>query len=151
MSTPARKRPLGDYPVGYGKPPAHGRFRKGQSGNPKGRPRGTGGSGRLTKLVLLEAYRPVVIREGEKTTTVPAIQAVVRSQLTLAAKGNGPAQRAFLGTVSEIEKTEATADAEAERENPPLTDLEVARRLAFILEKGRRELERIERDDGSDS
>lgn len=28
------------YAVGYGKPPRHARFRKGQSGNPKGRPKG---------------------------------------------------------------------------------------------------------------
>ena len=30
-----------DYPVGYGKPPVEGRFQKGQSGNPGGRPRNT--------------------------------------------------------------------------------------------------------------
>ena len=29
-----------DYEVGYGKPPKHTRFKKGQSGNPKGRPKG---------------------------------------------------------------------------------------------------------------
>jgi hypothetical protein len=29
-----------DDKVGYGKPPKHTRFRKGQSGNPKGRPKG---------------------------------------------------------------------------------------------------------------
>jgi len=29
-----------DYEVGYGKPPHHTRFVKGQSGNPRGRPRG---------------------------------------------------------------------------------------------------------------
>ena len=29
----------GDYEVGYGKPPKHSRFKPGQSGNPKGRPR----------------------------------------------------------------------------------------------------------------
>jgi hypothetical protein len=27
--------------VGYGRPPEHTRFRKGHSGNPKGRPKGT--------------------------------------------------------------------------------------------------------------
>jgi hypothetical protein len=30
-----------DYEVGYGKPPKHTRFKPGQSGNPKGRPKGT--------------------------------------------------------------------------------------------------------------
>ena len=29
-----------DQDAGYGKPPRHSRFKKGQSGNPKGRPRG---------------------------------------------------------------------------------------------------------------
>ena len=29
-----------DYKVGYKKPPLHSRFKKGQSGNPRGRPRG---------------------------------------------------------------------------------------------------------------
>ena len=29
----------GDYRVGYGKPPLETRFKKGQSGNPGGRPR----------------------------------------------------------------------------------------------------------------
>ena len=30
-----------DYEVGYGKPPKDSQFKKGQSGNPKGRPRGS--------------------------------------------------------------------------------------------------------------
>ncbi|MGJ3627161.1 DUF5681 domain-containing protein [Sphingomonas sp. MMS24-JH45] len=29
------------YEVGYGKPPIHARFQKGQSGNPKGRKKGS--------------------------------------------------------------------------------------------------------------
>ena len=35
-----RAQKSGDYEVGYGKPPEQSRFKPGQSGNPKGRPKG---------------------------------------------------------------------------------------------------------------
>ena len=38
-TTRKRKAAASLYAVGYGKPPLHTRFRKGQSGNPSGRPR----------------------------------------------------------------------------------------------------------------
>ena len=41
-----------DYEVGYGKPPVHTRFQKGQSGNPKGRPRGRKNLSSLLNEVL---------------------------------------------------------------------------------------------------
>ncbi len=38
---PADQTSTGGYDVGYRKPPKHTRFKPGQSGNPRGRPKGT--------------------------------------------------------------------------------------------------------------
>jgi len=91
------KRPAGSYDVGYRKPPAEHRFKKGQSGNPLGRPRKKRVSGRRTDpafgtqladgLLLEEAYRPVTVREGGKTYQIPAIQAVHRAMFVDAVRG----------------------------------------------------------------
>lgn len=102
MTKPPRK----PYEVGYGKPPSGTRFRKGISGNPGGRPRGITG-GRATALAIKEAYRAVTVREGDKVITMPAIQAVLRSQIALAAKGNGPAQRTLINVIRAIERENA--------------------------------------------
>ena len=98
-----KKAPSPTYEVGYGKPPVHTRFRKGQSGNPSGRPKRKA-TERAKEIALQEAYRLVPVRGGDKIVKIPAIQAVHRSQIALAAKGNGPAQRAVLRTVQAIEK-----------------------------------------------
>jgi hypothetical protein len=67
---------------------------------------------------------------------MPAIQVVLRSQLTRAAKGNGPAQRTAFETVQAIESgcaAQAALKDKAEADKPPMSDLEAARRIAFLL------------------
>ncbi len=116
--------------VGYGKPPVHSRFRKGQSGNPAGRRRQSEGE-RARKLILQEAFRMLNLREGDKVTRIPALQAVLRSQIALAAKGNGPAQRAVVKTVQEIEAearvhgTVGVANRRAGKDVSEVTDQEL--------------------------
>jgi Family of unknown function (DUF5681) len=137
MTSPENKLPADEHKVGYRKPPVHTRFRKGQSGNPGGRPRGMT-AGRATALALKEAYRPVNVREGDKVITLPAIQAVLRSQVALAAKGNGAAQRAVIEAVQAIEReieAHVTAKERALADTPAMSNLELARRIAFILSK----------------
>jgi hypothetical protein len=52
------------YEVGFGKPPAHSRFKKGQSGNPWGRPAGA----KNLKTLLNEALneRVIVAENGRR-------------------------------------------------------------------------------------
>ena len=54
-------RENGDYEVVYGKPPRHTRFKKGQSGNPRGRP---SGSKNLTTLLGEVLNELVVVAES---------------------------------------------------------------------------------------
>jgi hypothetical protein len=128
-----------DYAIGYGKPPVHTRFRKGRSGNPGGRPRGIT-AGRATALALKELYRTVPVREGDKLIKMPAIQAVLRSKVALAAKGNGPAQRALIEIARALEKEHAAEMAgKGGRAKGPISDLEAARRIVAALTKVARE------------
>jgi Family of unknown function (DUF5681) len=136
MSDHSEKDGCGDSEVGYGKPPHRTRFRKGQSGNPGGRPRGVT-AGRAKALALREAYRMVRIKVGDSVVSLPTIQAILRGQIALAAKGNGPAQRAVIEKIQAIEQElalEAAAEAaETKATEKPIADRELARRIAWIL------------------
>lgn len=105
MSRDKHRPPRGEYEVGRGKPPQHTQFKKGQSGNPNGRARmRLSGIERAKQMLLEEAYRPVSVREGETIRKMPALQAVIRSKMNLAAKGNRLAQQAVLKMIQSIEQ-----------------------------------------------
>jgi Family of unknown function (DUF5681) len=131
------KKPPGDYPVGYGRPPSHTRFRKGVSGNPRGRPRGMTVV-RANRLALQEAYRLIPVREGDVVFTLPTIQALMRQLARLAAKGNGPALRMFIKMIQTIEQekaSEAEIKEEELAERAPVSDQDRARALAAFMAK----------------
>src|SRR5215471_9656978 len=132
------------YAVGYGKPPVHTQFRKGQSGNPGGRPR-RAATERAKALALREAYRTVTVKEGGRAFALPAIQAILRSQIVLAAKGNVQAQRAVLAVIQGIEQENVEAAARAAQAAPkgPFNYIEAARRVSLLLHLGREQEEKL--------
>lgn len=71
-----------------------GQFKKGQSGNPKGRPKKPDlGSHSVDALVLAEGDRLIPVREGQNTSELTEIAAVIRKQYAIALSGNAYAQK----------------------------------------------------------
>lgn len=82
-----RKKTDETQQVGYGRPPLHTRFKKGQSGNPNGRPR----TKDLAQLLRREGNRRVTVRLGDRTVRTTILEATVRNLWALAAKGDSTA------------------------------------------------------------
>jgi hypothetical protein len=103
-----------DGEVGYKRPPKHSQFKKGQSGNPSGRPRRRNHAEwepyeRMKLLVLHEAYRFVEIQEGGRKILLPLIQVMIRKMGVLAAQGNLRARRDYMDLLSLIEEEKSAA------------------------------------------
>ena len=106
---------MADYDVGYRKPPKHSRFKKGESGNPRGRPKRPKHAvpemyeARMKAIMLQEAYRLVDIQEGRKKTRMPLIQAIIRRQGVSAAQGRSRPMRYFMDLLRSIEERNFSA------------------------------------------
>ena len=104
----AAKEPIADSKVGYCHPPESTRFTKGQSGNPKGRPKGT----RNVATILAAALRErVVINENGQRKTISKLDAGVKQLVNKAASGDLRALQSLLALLREGEDRDNTAAA----------------------------------------
>jgi hypothetical protein len=71
--------------VGYSKPPKKNRFKKGKSGNPKGRPRGSKNAITLAEDILGER---VTVREGGAQKRITKKEAMIRRMTNMGMEGN---------------------------------------------------------------
>lgn len=112
------------YRVGYCKPPRQTQFKKGQSGNPKGRPRVNHD---ISALVEKELVRRTEITEGGQRKRVSRLKAMMRTLIEKAARGDVPSIKLVL---EELRKAQATSSAPIEQ--GVTLDLEAARQAADL-------------------
>ena len=80
--------------VGYGRPPAQHRFKPGQSGNPKGRPKGAKNE---STIWLDRLYRKISIRENGTLHKIPVLEAILLRFIESALKGDTKSAAFILG------------------------------------------------------
>lgn len=94
--------------VGYCNPPEHTRFKKGQSGNPKGRPKGTLNMATVLERTLREK---VVINENGRRRTVTKLEAALKQVTNKAASGELKALQLLAALVRSAEERALRAPA----------------------------------------
>lgn len=89
----------GDFEVGYGKPPKRNQFKPGQSGNPRGRTKGT----RNLKTDLTEELgETILVQEGGEPRKLSKQRAVVKSLVNRTLKGDARAANSLLSIMMRL-------------------------------------------------
>lgn len=112
-----------DYEVGYGKPPKHSQFQPGQSGNPRGRPKGA-----KSPFTLLreELQSKVMIKENGRLISVTKLHAIMK-RVVADTLGGKASQTKLLFTLLHIFEAQFATESEPTELSPK--DQELVRAL----------------------
>jgi hypothetical protein len=131
-----------DDTVGYGKPPMHTRWKKGQSGNPRGRPKGVGD---FKNDLFAELAQVIQITEGGKAKRITKQRALVKALTTSSIKGDTRAANILIALCARV--IEANPELRAEH-GPSAADQKIvadhlARQIAIGVAAKLAEIERL--------
>jgi hypothetical protein len=100
-----------DSKVGYRRPPKLTQFKKGQSGNPRGRPQGRANAKTIVSRAINEK---VTIREGDKARDMTKLEGMLQAHLVKAIKGDARSANLVIALVARLG---LLTDAEPEASN----------------------------------
>lgn len=107
-----------DDDVGYGKPPRAHRFKPGQSGNPKGRPKGA----KSEATILLELLnRKIEIRQNGRIRKITILEGIFHKLAEDSLKGNTKSAAFVLNRLAAIAST-ASAESEVNPDDKAVLD-----------------------------
>ena len=115
--------------VGYKRPPRASQFKPGQSGNPKGRPKG---SLNIANVLAQTLREQVQVNEGGRRRTITKLEAAIKQAVNKAAGGDSAAIRFLIGLTQVVE---AQFDAQEVRDELPEDDKKVMAGLLARLQK----------------
>lgn len=88
-----------EYEVGYRKPPKSGQFKPGQSGNPKGRPKGTKD---LATDLQEELSSNIRVMDGQQELVISKQRALIKALSAKALKGDVKAMGVLLRMIERV-------------------------------------------------
>ena len=88
-----------DYAVNYRKPPLHTRFKKGQSGNPRGRP-----AKNLPALLVAALNEPVLVTEDGRRRKITKREAVIGQLVNKSARADLCATKMLIDMMKDVEQ-----------------------------------------------
>ena len=123
-----------DYDVGYGKPPKHSQFKKGQSGNPKGRPKNARG---VLASVKRELDSKITVREGGRQVTMSKATAMAKRIVANALQGDPKALFTLLKLDPDLYgRLVPEVEAEEQAPGPEAVDFDILRDYFTATEGG---------------
>lgn len=117
MSEEDNVRRSATYEIGYRRPPKAHQFKSGQSGNPKGRPRGA----KSLNTILVELLnRKITVQENGRPRRVSIAEALVHGQVHSALKGDRNAVRLIMDAMRALPEPDAQGSTEIPHEDQRL-------------------------------
>jgi hypothetical protein len=143
-----------NYAVGKWKPPMHTRFKKGQSGNPTGRPRRKEQTPHVEPALKKALNRLVTVNENGKVRQITKFDAVITQVVNKATSGHLPSIKLLMPYLESLAQATSEDDREAmaraaadplERINERLRELSERNKAAKLLFESPSDEQRIDK------
>jgi hypothetical protein len=119
--------PVGEHErVGYGRPPKTTRFLPGQSGNPRGRPKG---ARNLSTVIAAALSERVAVNEHGRRRRICKLDAAIKQLVNRAASGELRAMQLLLAVIRTNEAQPIQPDADRLIDADAIVMAELARRI----------------------